>query len=84
MKHGIMDKNITTVKIVTTSELGYFLNLSTRRIQQLAKAGVIPAGYQRGKFNLVLCTWHYIHYLRNRLSTFSGMQVSRADEKDIK
>ena len=67
-----MDKNITT--IVSVDELAYYLNLSPRRVQELARQGIIPAPYQRGRYNFTLCLREYVRYLRGLVSTFSGMQ----------
>ena len=41
------------------------LDLSERRIQQLAREGVIPKS-ERGRYELVPAVQGYIHYLRDR------------------
>ncbi len=46
-------------------------NLTERRIQQLAKDGIIPKA-DRGKYDLVACTRAYISYLRDRAEGSAG------------
>ncbi len=41
------------------------LDLTDRRVQQLAKEGVLPKT-EKGKYDLVGCVRGYVHYLRDR------------------
>jgi len=41
------------------------LDLTDRRVQQLAKQGVLPKT-EKGKYDLVGCVRGYVHYLRDR------------------
>ena len=41
------------------------LDLTPRRVQQLAKEGIIPKT-EKGKYDLVGCVRGYVHYLRDR------------------
>ncbi len=42
-----------------------FLNLTERRVQQLARDGIIPKA-EKGKYDLVRCVQHYVRYLQDR------------------
>lgn len=42
-----------------------FLNLTERRVQQLARDGIIPKP-EKGKYDLVRCVQRYVHYLQER------------------
>ena len=42
-----------------------FLNLTERRVQQLARDGIIPKA-DKGKYDLVRCVQHYVQYLQER------------------
>ncbi len=42
-----------------------FLNLTERRVQQLARDGIIPKP-EKGKYDLVRCVQQYVHYLQDR------------------
>lgn len=55
-----MDDIITDVKTIA-----YVLNMTTRRVQQMAKQSLIPR-MQRGKYNLAECTRAYISYLEEK------------------
>lgn len=82
-----MDRKIT--QTASVHDLAYYMGISPRRVQQLAQQGIIPAPYERGKYNFTLCLREYITYLRNLVATFSGMQsefiyLSRRHEEDIK
>jgi len=61
-------------KVVGVQELSLYLNLSPRRIQQLAQRGIIPEPANRGRYNLLLSLHGYIQYLRQQVAAFSGMQ----------
>nr|BDD46852.1 hypothetical protein 17 [bacterium] len=47
------------------STIAKLFNLTERRVQQLAKEGVIPKA-NKGKYELVPCVQGYIHYLQER------------------
>lgn len=47
------------------STIAKLFNLTERRVQQLAKDGVIPKA-NKGKYELVACVQGYIHYLQER------------------
>jgi len=47
------------------STIAKLFNLTERRVQQLAKDGVIPKA-NKGKYELVSCVQGYIHYLQER------------------
>lgn len=49
------------------STLAKVLDLSERRIRQLAQSKVIPKG-EKGLYDLVGCVHGYIHYLRDKLA----------------
>ncbi|MDR0770819.1 MAG: hypothetical protein LBE75_06425 [Burkholderiales bacterium] len=51
------------------------LDLDPRRVQQLAKEGIIPRA-KRGEYNAASCVRAYIHYLRARLDGEAGDQVA--------
>jgi phage terminase Nu1 subunit (DNA packaging protein) len=42
-----------------------FLNLTERRVQQLARDGIIPKA-EKGKYDLVRCVQQYVRYLQDR------------------
>ncbi len=42
-----------------------FLNLTERRVQQLARDGIIPKA-EKGKYDLVRCVQQYVRYLQER------------------
>ena len=42
-----------------------FLNLTERRVQQLARDGIIPKA-EKGKYDLVRCVQNYVRYLQER------------------
>ncbi len=42
-----------------------FLNLTERRVQQLARDGIIPKP-EKGKYDLVRCVQQYVQYLQDR------------------
>ena len=42
-----------------------FLNLTERRVQQLARDGIIPKP-EKGKYDLIRCVQKYVHYLQER------------------
>lgn len=52
--------------LVDIHELGDYLNLSSRRIQQLAREGIIPM-VNRGKYDLIKCIQNYIIYLKDQV-----------------
>lgn len=52
---------------VTSQQLSDILDLSTRRIQQLAKAGTLPPTEKRNKYRLVDSIQGYIKYLRGQV-----------------
>jgi len=55
----------TSTSIVTLDELAKFLNVSERRVQQLAKDGMPRAASgQRGQYNLLVCASWYIRFLQ--------------------
>jgi hypothetical protein len=60
--------------------LAYYLDLTPRRVQQLAKAGVIQK-LKRGEYELVPCLHAYIRHMRELLSIYTGM--SKADVMDM-
>ena len=47
------------------STIAKLFNLTERRVQQLAKDGIIPKS-NKGKYELVSCVQGYIHYLQER------------------
>jgi len=51
---------------VNSKQLSDILNLSARRIQQLAKSGVLPPTEKRNQYLLVPCIQGYVHYLRGQ------------------
>lgn len=60
------------------------LDLTDRRVQQLAKEGIIPKA-ERGKYDLVQCVRAYIHYLREKaLGNDSGLEGALWRERMVK
>lgn len=51
--------------LVNVMTLARLFNLTDRRVQQLAKDGVIPKA-DKGKYDLIACTKSYIKYLQDR------------------
>lgn len=51
---------------VNSKQLSDILNLSARRIQQLAKSGVLPPTEKRNQYKLVECIQGYVKYLRGQ------------------
>lgn len=60
------------VNVITLAKL---FNLTDRRVQQLAKDGIIPKA-DKGKYDLIICTKHYIKYLQERAA---GKNVDTQD-----
>lgn len=56
---------------VPVSTIAKLLNLTERRVQQLAKEGVIPKAL-RGEYNLVGCVQGYIRYLQEEARQGGG------------
>lgn len=56
---------MSTAPTYPAKTLGKLFNLTERRIQQLAKEGVLPKA-ERGKYDLIECTRAYIKYLQDR------------------
>lgn len=63
--------------VTTISKL---LNLSQRRVQQLAKDGVIPKA-DKGKYELVSCVQGYVKYLYDRAFGQNTNQIDSYAEK---
>lgn len=57
--------------IVSVHTLAYYLDLSSRRIQQLSALGIIKKS-GRGKYNLIPCIRSYIKYLKELVALYSG------------
>lgn len=57
-----------------------FLNLTPRRVQQLAADGVIPRG-ERGKYHLVGAIRGYIKFLQERIEARAGEDGGLHDER---
>src|SRR5262245_26231048 len=49
-----------------TQRMAKFIDVTPRRLQQLAQEGVIPKCEARGRYNPVLVTQSYIRFLRDR------------------
>lgn len=58
------NRNKTSYSVATIAKL---LNITERRVQQLAKENVIPKA-DKGKYDLVGCIQGYITYLQNVIS----------------
>ncbi|MBI5234205.1 MAG: hypothetical protein HY880_07605 [Deltaproteobacteria bacterium] len=65
---------------VSVKELAYYLDLTPRRVQQLAKAGILRK-LKRGEYELVPCLHAYIRHMRELLSIYTGM--SKTDVMDM-
>ena len=52
---------------VTSNQLSEILELSVRRIQQLAKSGTLPKQEKRNRYKLVESIQGYIKYLRGQV-----------------
>lgn len=63
------------------STIAKLFNLTERRVQQLAKEGVIPKG-ERGKYDLVGAVRGYVKYLQER--ALGRSDAAYNDEADIK
>lgn len=60
---------------VPVTTLARLFNLTERRIQQMARDGIIPKP-EKGKYDLIGCTRAYIKYLQDRAQ---GREVEAAD-----
>lgn len=60
---------------VPVTTLARLFNLTERRIQQMARDGIIPKP-EKGKYDLIGCTRAYIKYLQERAA---GREVEAAD-----
>lgn len=56
---------------MNVQEISKILDMSPRRVQQLAKAGIIPRS-RRGNYDFVPSIQAYIRYLRAELAMYSG------------
>jgi phage terminase Nu1 subunit (DNA packaging protein) len=70
-----------TLPSYPASTIAKLFNLTERRIQQLAKEGIIPKS-ERGKYSLVAVVQGYVKYLQDRAAGRSA--GSYRDESDIK
>mgnify|MGYP003627539020 FL=1 len=52
---------------VTNKQLSDILDLSVRRVQQLAKEGILPPTEKRNQYRLIDCIQGYIKYLRGQV-----------------
>jgi hypothetical protein len=57
--------------IVSSRELGEILNLTERRIHQLAKEKLIPRNV-RGQYDLALSVQAYVRYLKSQIPASYG------------
>ncbi|MCL2076344.1 MAG: hypothetical protein FWH15_07910 [Betaproteobacteria bacterium] len=64
---------MNTVPVAIVAKM---LDLDDRRVQQLAKEGIIPKPRNRGEYNLLACTVAYIKYLRSRIDGGSGDYIT--------
>jgi hypothetical protein len=58
-------------KYCNVHELAMLLNVSPRKIQMLAKKGIIPKEH-RGLYELLPCLHSYLHYLKKVIYHFVG------------
>jgi len=70
-----------TLPSYPASTIAKLFNLTERRVQQLAKEGIIPKG-ERGKYDLVGSVRGYVKYLQER--ALGRTDGSYTDEADIK
>lgn len=62
------------------SFIAHALNIDERRVQQLAKEGIIPKS-ARGKYDLIGCTRGYCKYLQENSTSTSGRPGSEFSEQ---
>ena len=56
----------TIINNYKTSDIAHSLNISTRRVQQLVKIGILPTPV-KGKYDLACCIRKYEQYLQEKL-----------------
>lgn len=59
-------------KILSVSELSLYLGISSRRVQQLSKVGIMPKR-DRGEYELYECLTAYLKFLRGLLKRYMGL-----------
>lgn len=52
---------------VTVNELSEYLDISARKVQELAREGIISKGSNRGEYNLLDSISNYISYLKDQV-----------------
>jgi phage terminase Nu1 subunit (DNA packaging protein) len=69
---------VTTSTKVKGPYLAEFLNLTARRVQQLAQEGVLPRA-ERGVYDFEACVRAYVRYLQQTL----GAKANEADDGNV-
>ena len=70
-----MQQNQSNSNAHSLSTIAKLLNLSERRVQQLARDGIIPKGF-KGQYDLIGCIRGYTLYLQK--------QLTQSDFRDLK
>ncbi len=74
-----MSSKVTTDMDITNSikEISEALGLTTRRINQLTNAGILPRQSKRGCYDLAACTRAYAEYQRKELRQLRATKAKR-------
>lgn len=77
---------MTKPNTVSLAVLANFLNIDERRVQQLAKAGVIPQPETRGEYDFLSSVKGYIVFLQDekRGGTAGSAEMKQAKEREAK
>jgi phage terminase Nu1 subunit (DNA packaging protein) len=65
--------------MATQREIAEHIDLSTRRVKELFKCGVLPSGKGRGGLDVNACRHAYIRYLRG----LRTKQIKESDSSDV-
>ena len=68
----------------SASQIGELLEVSSRRLQQLAAEGVIPKPAKRGRYDLAATVRGYVGFLRNRVTNTPGGELRDQQIRETK